>query len=188
MGGLTLAASAGRPETLSFAPMPSASFVLDVAKTGLLAGKVHHFEFTRYAGVVVDDPKNPARRKVTFTVQAASIVCHDTWINDKNRKKIIEYALGDNMLAAAQYPELRYVSTSVKPGADDHYAIHGMLTIRDKSRPVDVAVERQTDESRRVWWIGSATIRLSDFDLKRPTAALGSIGTKDDMQLAFRLS
>ena len=58
-----------------------------------------------------------------------------------------------------------------------------MLTVRDRSRAVVVAVMKTGNQSYR----GSAKIRLTDFGLKPPSAALGLVGTKDEMTFAFVL-
>ena len=146
-----------------------------------MAGKKHHLIFRQYDGAV---SRNPALQ-VTFTVQAASLVCEDDWVKPKDREKITRYALHD-LLESSRYPLLRYQSTSVQANGAG-YAISGNLTVKDQTRPVAVHVLRAADAGRTVWK-GGATIRLTDFHLKPPTAALGAIGTEDEMHLQFHLA
>ncbi len=146
-----------------------------------MAGKKHHLLFRQYEGIVSQNPAS----QVTFTVQAASLVCEDDWVKPKDREKITRYALHD-LLQSNKYPVLRYESTSVQANGDA-YAISGNLTVKDQTRPVAVHVVRTVNGGRTIW-TGGATIRLTDFHLKPPTAALGAIGTEDEMHLLFHFA
>jgi polyisoprenoid-binding protein YceI len=165
----------------TLAPAPDGAFVLEVEKTGIMAGKKHRFVFSGYHGEVSDS------RQVNFTLRSASIRCEDTWVSEKDRAKILKYALTD-MLHAKEYPEIRYVSTAVRESGKNSFAIDGNLTIGPTTRPVALSVARQNDNAAKSWWNGSGVLSLSDFGLKAPTAALGAVGTKDQMQLSFHLA
>ena len=180
LGGLVL----GSPlpaESLRLQPNAASEFALEVKKTGLLAGKKHHLVFRQYDGVVSPEPMP----RVTFTVQAVSLVCEDGWVKPKDREKIRRYAL-DDLLEAVKYPLLRFRSTAVRPNGDG-YAIAGDLTVKEQTRPVMVLVTRRAERGATLW-TGGATIRLTDFHLKPPTAALGAIGTEDAMQVLFHFA
>jgi len=166
---------------ITLAPAPGATFVLEVEKTGIMAGRKHRFVFTEYHGEVSDT------RQVNFSVRSASIRCEDTWVSDKDRAKILNYALNE-MLQAVQYPEIHYASTAVHANGENNYAINGNLTIGPKTRSVSVNAVRQIESAGKPWWNGSGIISLTDFGLKPPTAAMGTIGTKDKMQLSFHLA
>jgi polyisoprenoid-binding protein YceI len=90
------------------------------------------------------------------------------------------------MLAAERYPDIRFASTNVRQSGPDTYEVTGELTIRDRAKPVKVSVTelRGTTTAFR----GTAIVRLSDFGLKPPSAALGLVGTKDEMTLMFSLA
>ena len=162
-------------------PVLQSRVELKVGKTGFLSGKVHNLSFARFKGDVQDSGK------LVFTVESKSIACEEDWVSEKDRRKIIAYAL-DDMLEAKRYPEIRWISSSPVPETKEATTIQGQLTIKDKTHPVAVSVNPQPEENGRKWWSGSAQIKLSDFDLERPSAAFGTIGTKDEMQLNFRLA
>ena len=63
-----------------------------------------------------------------------------------------------------------------------------MLVIRGISKPVEVNVQLRSANPTMLWVEGSATIRLSDYGLKPPSAILGAVGTEDAMALNFRLA
>jgi polyisoprenoid-binding protein YceI len=157
---------------------PTNGSVLDlyVEKTGLLSGKKHHFTFERFQGRV-----NPSDKRVTFTIDSASIVCRDTWVSERDRRKILNVATED-MLAVAKYPSIRFESVSVIPTAPDRFSVEGTLTIRETARPVTVSVQ-QKDHT----FTGEARLKLTGFGLKPPSAGLGLVGTKDEMIFKFTL-
>ena len=167
-------------QTIHLTSNAQSVFTLEVKKTGLMAGKKHHLVFSQYEGTVSQQPSP----QIAFTVQANSLVCQDDWVKPKDKEKITRYAI-DNLLEARKYPTLRYQSTAVRPNSDG-YTITGNLTIKDETRPVSVKVVHQGNSG--MVWTGEATIRLTDFNLKPPTAALGAIGTEDTMLLLFRLA
>ncbi|HEY1946100.1 MAG TPA: YceI family protein [Bryobacteraceae bacterium] len=187
LGGAALVSNLFSKMLTTLAPAADATFVLEVEKTGILAGKKHRFVFTDYHGQVSDGAPSDGGKQVIFTVHSASIQCEDTWVNDKDRGKILKYALNE-MLKVDQYPEIRYVSSAIHERGGNSFSIDGNLTIGLKTRPVSVCATRQLDGASKPWWNGSAVISLSDFGLKAPTAALGTIGTKDKMQLSFHLA
>jgi polyisoprenoid-binding protein YceI len=153
-------------------PAGGAAIDLYVDKTGVLSGKRHHFTFERYEGRL-----DAAARRVTVAVYADSIVCRDTWVSEKDRVKILKVAK-EEMLASAKYPLLRFESSRVSGG--EELVVEGLLTIRDKTRPVTVSVRQKGGT-----FSGEARLKLTDFGLKPPSAALGLVGTKDEMTVRF---
>ena len=178
-GGLALSDRLLRAQTIHLTPNPESEISLEVKKTGLMAGKQHHLVFSQYEGTVSQQPS-----QVVFTVQAGSLICKDDWVKPKDKEKITRYAI-DDLLEAQKYPTLRYRSTAVQQTSDG-YTITGDLTIKDETRPVTVKVARKMNG--RAMWTGEAIIRLTDFNLKPPTAALGAVGTEDAMQFLFHLA
>jgi polyisoprenoid-binding protein YceI len=160
---------------------------LVVEKTGLYSGKKHVFTFERYGGAITLDPETPERSKVDLTIESNSIVCHDTWVSPKDLRKIMEEAT-KNMLAADRYATLSFQSTSVTASSPGKYLVQGMLTIRGTAKPAKVLVSWTPGDEAPLLFLGEAVIKLTDYGLKPPTAVLGAIGTKDEMQFRFRLA
>lgn len=161
-------------------------FALTVEKTGLLSGKKHLFLFDRYQGMLVYDPETPERSRVELTIDAGSAVCKDSWVSRNDLKKIQDYALHD-MLAVEKYPELRFRSTSVVRKSENSFQVAGMLAIRGIENPVTVSVTVDNQRGPLASLAGQAVVRLKDYGLKPPSAALGAIGTKNEMTVEFLL-
>ena len=165
--------------TYQIGPAEGSRFALEVFKTGLMSGKKHVFVFERYHGELTLDEQKPEEAKIRFVVEAGSVVCTDTWVNDGSRKKI-QVVARDQMMQADKYPELVFTSTKATAKGD----IEGMLTIRGVARPVVVHVS-----SNGGVFEGNAQLKLSDFGLKPPSSglSLGLIGTKNEMAVLFQL-
>jgi polyisoprenoid-binding protein YceI len=172
-------------ETYRIQPEPQARFALEVHKTGIMSGKIHVFEYERYSGTLDFDPAHAEAAKVELTIQAASIVCKDTWVDDKDKKKVTQTAL--DMMQHANHPELRFTSTGVARRADGGYDVRGNLSIKGIEKPITVAVSMKQDGAA---WIftGKATILRKDYKINPPSPVpFGIIGNKEEMPVSFTL-
>jgi polyisoprenoid-binding protein YceI len=163
-------------------PAAGNRLALEVYKIGLWNGRKHSFTFERYHGSLLYDAAAPERSQVSFTVEAGSIALHDTWVSEKDRAKIAKYALAE-MLHADRYPELAFSSTRIAAAAPGRFEVQGTLTMGGTAKPVTVQVTLKPGFSIE----GSATLRMSDWGMKPPSAALGTIGTRDEMSVTFVL-
>jgi polyisoprenoid-binding protein YceI len=166
-------------------PEPGARFALEVHKTGLMSGKVHVFEYERYSGTVEFDPAKPEAARIDLRINAASIVCKDTWIDDKDKKKVVNVAL--DMMQHANFPELRFTSTNVTRRADGGFDVAGNLTLKGISKPVTVNVTMKQEGAQ--WeFSGKAVILRKDYKINPPSPVpFGVIGNKEEMPVSFRL-
>jgi len=166
---------------LEIAPSAENRISLEVAKTGLLSGKKHLFVLEKYSGRVELDKSNPDKSRVELTMDPASLLVKDDWLSAKDAKKVQEEA-SVKMLAVNQFREMTFRSTSVRSIAIDRYTVEGMLTIRGIARPVTLEVTM-----RDYRFEGSGVFKMSSYGLKPPSAALGAVGTKDEMTVRFQL-
>lgn len=157
---------------------------LELDKTGLLKGKKHNFEFPHFDGKLTYDAQAPANSRVDLKIDAASVVCKDTWLSPKDLKKVQDYALTD-MLAVKQFPDIKFTSTKITPKGGDQYAVEGSLSIRGNGKPVTLLVTLKADGPVID---GKGGVKLTSYGLKPPSAALGAIGTKDEMTAIFHVA
>ncbi len=153
------------------APAPDALFELEVDKTGLLSGKKHVFRFERYQGRFDET-------SVSFTVEANSLKVLDDWKPASGAlAKIREVTLGKDVLDAARFPEIRFEASFLGEGP-----VTGQLTVRGVAKPCTVTVKRSGE-----FLEGTALVKYSAYGIKEQKAALGTIGTKDEMRIRFKL-
>lgn len=174
-------------EQYDFQPQQGARFALTVEKTGLWSGRKHVFEFQRYSGKLRFDRADPARSVVEVTVEAGSAVCNDTWLNEKDRRKVLDFMFRD-MLDVEKHPRITFKSTGAVSTGDRMFNVSGTLTIRGVERPAQVFVTIVESGGELTAVTGRAIVRLVDYGLKPPKAALGAIGTKNEMTVDFRMA
>lgn len=175
-----------QPAVYRIAPTPDGRLSLEVEKTGLMRGKKHLFVFPRYEGTLRYDERNPAASSVELRIGTGTVECLDTWVSDKDKKKILDFTRKD-MLAVEQHPAIRFQSARIQTGSQDGFRVEGSLTIRGIERPVVVHVKLEPAAGAlRV--TGNAEIRMTDYGLKPPSAALGTIGTKPVMPFSFTVA
>lgn len=185
---MLLASLALSQTTYRLAPTSGSELALLVDKTGLLSGKHHRFVFAQYSGVLAYNRGNVPASSVQLTIDAASLRVQDDWVKEKDRVKIRDYAESDRMLSAARSPQLTFESRSVgagiRPGLFD---ATGQLSLAGKTHIVTVSATLQDKPDGAIALRGSSKFRLTDFGLKPPSAALGTIGTKDEVTVEFHL-
>ena len=181
------ASSFGQPRTYLIEPAPDSRFALEVFKTGLMSGKKHLLVFEQYQGRLEYDAANVGQSRVELTIRSASMVVKDDWVNEKERQKIADEAL-HKMLMVNKHPEIRFRSASIRPAdGPERYEVQGELTILDLTRPVVVHVTLREQGDSVLLFEGEATVKMKDYGMKPPSAALGLIGTKDEMTVSFQL-
>lgn len=168
-------------------PSPESRLELRVAKTGFLSGKQHLFVFESYRGMLHYTPENPEGSRVSLTIDAGSAVCKDTWVSAKDLQKIQNFAR-DEMLNVREHPAITFTSESVRPTSPGRFEAKGTLTIRGVGRAAVVLVSFVSSAEGPLRFEGSAQIRLTDYGLKPPSAALGTIGTTNEMSFLFALT
>jgi polyisoprenoid-binding protein YceI len=170
----------------SLAASPASHVELVVTKTGFLRGKQHVFVFDRFGGTLRYDSRKPDASHVEFEIASKSILCKDTWGSANDLRKIQDVATKD-MLDVEHHPTITFRSIAVHPTKPGMFEVRGELTIRRITKPVVVAVSVSPNQEGRLSVDGSAQVRLTDYGLKPPSAAFGTIGTKDEMALSFHL-
>jgi polyisoprenoid-binding protein YceI len=145
-----------------------ATFAIDSAHTDVLFSAKHMMvttvrgTFREVAGSVELDETDPSASKADIVVRTASI---DTGFGARDN-----HLRSADFFGADEYPELRVVSTSVKPAGGDQYVVTADVTIRDITRPVAFDVEflgfyRGMDGSRRAGFSAKATVDRKDWGL-----------------------
>ena len=113
-------------------------YTLDVTHTRLGFSARHAMvttvrgAFTAFEGTAHIDTANPAASTVALTIKADSI---DTGVADRDG-----HLHSADFFDVETYPEITFVSTDVSRDGDD-WTITGDLTIKDVTKPIELAVE-----------------------------------------------
>ena len=116
-----------------------ATFAIDAAHTDVLFSAKHMMvttvrgTFTDVSGTVELDETDPTASHAEIVVKAASL---DTGFGARDT-----HLRSDDFFGAETYPEIRVMSTAVRPTGGNDYVVTADVTIRDVTRSVDFDVE-----------------------------------------------
>lgn len=89
--------------------------------------------FGAFAGKVVLDDANPERNRVEVSIEAASV---DTRLEARDH-----HLRSADFFDVEHHPQITFRSTSVRPAGEGSLTVHGDLTIRGVTRPVELEVD-----------------------------------------------
>lgn len=98
------------------------------------------------------------------------------------RRKVVDA----RHLDAPHYPQIRLDSLRVRDPAGPQWVAHGLLTIRDRTRPVEIAFDVLEADSASIRVSGTLGVRQSDFGI-RPESIIGVVRVKDEVDIHFDL-
>lgn len=90
-------------------------------------------KFTEFDGTLESDKEDLSDAKISFEAKVSSITTHNEQ-RDGHLKS-------DDFFNAEKFPKLTFVSTGITKKSDDEFVLAGNLTIRDVTKPVELAVE-----------------------------------------------
>jgi polyisoprenoid-binding protein YceI len=194
---LAVAVAAATPPAPRLEARPGTGGVrVHVAKRGLFSGFAHDhdFEVTRWRATADVPDGDPGRAQVALVLEAGSLRDREEGLSADDRRKVDAQAAGPDVLDAAHAPEITWRSerVTVEPGAGKDAAplrgtIHGRLTLRGQTRPVDAAFE--AERAGEVWRVhGRARFRQSEFGIKPFRGFGGTVGVKDEVEVTFALT
>jgi polyisoprenoid-binding protein YceI len=127
----------------------------------------------------------PENSSVELTIEGASAACRDTWVDEGDRGKIQSQAF--KMMDIPKHPHLVFPSRQIVPLGSGRFQVKGSLEIRGLAAPVTLEVTLNATGQGTLDFQGHAQVLMTDYGLKPPSAALGLIGTKKEMSVAFAL-
>jgi polyisoprenoid-binding protein YceI len=121
-----------------------------------------------------------ALTRVQVTVPIAGLECRNGTMNKKAHE-----ALGGK-----SHPTIQYALTSARVASIDADGwtvldTAGRLTIGGAERPIQMLVRGLALPDGRYRFTGSVSVKMSDFDVKPPTAMLGTMRTGDAVDIEF---
>lgn len=142
--------------------------------------------FTDVSGVLTLDGDDPTKSHADVTVQTSSV---DTGTPDRD-----VHLRGADFFDVEKWPTLTFTSTSARASGDDEYVLAGDLTIRDVTRPVELAISylgSSTDPfgNARTGFEGSTEISRKDFGLVwNAVLETGGLLVSDKVKISFDVS
>lgn len=160
----------------------SAECLVFTYKEGLLSAVAHDLKIrvTRFS---IDIDQRARTAEASFDATSLRVVC--AMANGKeskgtlsaSQKREIEGNIVRDVLAAADFPEIRFKSTAVDDD-DDGFRVKGQLALHGKRKTVTVTV-RKDGKSHIV----TARVHQPDFGIRPYTALLGTLKVKADVDI-----
>lgn len=173
-------------ETYVIAPAADAELRLRVYKTGIMSGKVHDCVFARYSGEIDFIAESPESSTVKIEIEADSLICEDDWVSAKDLAKIDREAK-TSVLKVEQYPVIAFRSSGMRLIGADRFEVDGKLEIRGRSEASRVLLTMKRTSADELRFDGESVVALKTYGIKPPSVAFGVVGTKNEMDLSFRI-
>ncbi len=187
--------AAGPGDRLDAVPA-GAGIRVHVAKRGAFAmfAHDHDFEVTRWRGTAELPGGDPAHASLALVLDAGSLHDREAGLSDGDRRKVDAQAAGPAVLDAGHAAEITYRADGVtldgggaSDGAPVRGTVHGQLTIRGRTRPVDAAFEATREGDG--WGVrGRARFKQSEFGIRPFSGFGGTVGVKDEVEVTFQLA
>jgi polyisoprenoid-binding protein YceI len=103
-------------------------------------------------------------------------------------RKIQQKMLGPEVLDAARYPNLEFVSTFVQENRTGELQLTGQFRMHGQAREVRFPLRYQRNGEGRVDFSGQFTIKQTDFGIQPESIGLGAVKVKDEVQIRFQVS
>lgn len=168
---------ASAAQTLSTDPSAAeaGTYTLDKAHTSVTL-KLSHLGLSYYtlrfdgvSGRYSYDPAHPEATRLEVSIDPNSIDTGDAAFNRQ---------IASDFFDSAKYPTLRFVSTGVRSGGEDHGTVTGDLSFHGVTRPVTLDViyngaGKGEKQEARMGFSASTTLRRSDFGVTRALPLVG---------------
>ena len=149
-----------------------------VFKSGLFSAFAHNHEIEApIAQGRVELSESPS---VTLLVDARKLRVLDPGLSADKRAEVQKTMDGPQVLDGSRFPEISFQSTAVEKIGANHWTIRGSLTLHGQTHPVAVQVALRDGH-----YLGSATLKQSDFGIAPVSIAGGTVKVKDEVKIEF---
>jgi polyisoprenoid-binding protein YceI len=163
---------------------------IQVAKDGFLKafGHDHLVAASKYSGEIQFETEKAERASVEFVVETASLKVIDPGESEKDRNEVQATMLGEQVLDATKYPQIKFSSTSVKAGSSvSQLVVEGTLALHGTPKPLTVPVRFQVSGDGTLVADAEVSLLQSDFGITPYKAAGGTVRVKDKLKLTFHI-
>ncbi len=155
------------------------TLTIRVFKKGLFSGFAHDHEI---AAPLSSGSADLAALSVEVHFDAQKLKVLDPDASTGDRAKVQETMLSDKVLDTARFPEIAFVSRSVKPSGENTYSVAGDLTLHGVTHPLTIAVSLRTGH-----YTGSVELKQTDFGITPISVFGGSVKVKDVLAIRFNI-
>ena len=175
---------------LSRAIAAAPSWTLDQAHSNVTFS-IHHMVISEVTGSFKDFAVNLHSTKEDFTDANIDATVNVNSINTENDRRDAHLRT-DDFFNAEKFPTIKFKSTSFEKIGENHYAIKGLLTIRDTTKEVTIDAVLNgilsSSKGERAGWKGTLSINRFDYGLKwNQTIETGGLIAGATVNIIFNL-
>ena len=94
----------------------------------------------------------------------------------------VQQRMQEEVLESGKFPEIRFASDEIKSTGNGVWDVAGKLTLHGATKPVRLQV-RFADRI----YVGSVTIKQTDFGIQPVSAGGGTVKVKDELKIDFAI-
>lgn len=152
------------------------TLTIHVGKTGIFSAFGHEHEIR--GGIDSGSAETGAHPCVEVQVDARALKVIDKDVSEKERAAVQATMLGPEVLDSQRFNHIVFKSTSAEPAGEGQWTLHGDLTLRGKTRPVNVQVRLKDGR-----YTGEAVVKQTDFGIKPPGKP--GVRAKNEVRIEF---
>lgn len=166
--------------------------VVHVFRSGVLGGLAHdhHFVPAEWSASASFEPDRLEEVRGEVIVRADSLRDNQDKLSASDREKV-ERQVAREVLEAERFPEVRFEIAGFKRAPQGSGGIRGTLegtlNLHGATRPLAIPIE-VTEREGGFTVRGRAAFRRSEFGIRTPSAALGTISVKDKVEVELDLA
>jgi polyisoprenoid-binding protein YceI len=120
--------------------------------------------------------------QIEIAVKSADLKVLDPDLAASKRAEVQARMLGPDVLDAATYPDITFVSTQIDTAGTDRWTVTGRLTIRGQTRTVSFPASRTNGR-----YVGDVQIKQREFGIEPIRVAGGTVKVKDELKIQFEI-
>lgn len=189
--GLVPASGLSSPEVRRYRiDAGQSNFMVHASVGGLLSGlgHDHNIAIKDISGETQFTDGTVAPASLRMTIRADSLIVTDN-VKDSDRQTI-EKTMREQVLETGKYPEISFNSTTIEAikNSSNQYQgnIWGDLTLHGVTHNVFIKTQL-TFDYKTVRARGEFTLKMSDYSIKPPSVAGGTIKVKDTLKFTFNI-
>jgi hypothetical protein len=161
-------------------PIDTAHSVLRVRvfKTGLFSAFAHDHDIQ--APIALGTVRLGDNPSVTLQVHAQELRVLDPEASADTRADVQKTMESSEVLDVKRFPDISFQSTEVRKTGENHWTVHGNLTLHGQTSGANVDVVLKDNHFE-----GSAQLKQRDFGMTPVSIAGGSVRVKDEVRIEF---
>jgi polyisoprenoid-binding protein YceI len=153
-------------------------------------GHDHQISVTEFSGKVQLSELDVSSSSVTFIVDAKSLVVVDPGESEKDRKEVQETMLGEKVLSAERFPQIRFVSSKVRSisqkGDATELRIEGTLFLHGTEKPLVLPIRLRVKEGQ-LTAEGEVSLLQTDYGITPIKVGGGAVRVEDKLKISFQM-